>query len=74
VEVRLSAEQEDRLRQIAARTGKIAEQVVQDAVDRHLEYEADFIDAVEKGLASARRGDLVEHDEVVARIDQILRS
>jgi len=36
------------------------------------EYEARFIEAVEKGRESARRGDLLDHDEVVALIEQIL--
>ena len=29
--------------------------------------------AVEKGRASARRGDLLEHDEVVERIERLFR-
>lgn len=39
-----------------------------------LEYDARFIEAVEKGRDSARRGDLLDHDEVVERIEQIFRS
>jgi predicted transcriptional regulator len=39
-----------------------------------LEYDARFVEAVEEGRASARRGDLLDHEEVVARIEQILRS
>lgn len=33
-----------------------------------------FLAAVEEGRASARRGDLLEHDEVVERIEQKFRS
>jgi len=39
-----------------------------------LEYEARFIEAVEVGRESARRGDLLDHDEVVESIERILRS
>jgi hypothetical protein len=39
-----------------------------------LEYEESFLAAVEKGRASTRRDDLLEHDEVVERIEQMLRS
>jgi len=39
-----------------------------------LEYDTRFIQAVEEGRASARRGDLLEHDDVVERIEQIFRS
>ena len=74
MEVHLSAEKEARLQQFAARTGKEAAQVVEEAVDRMLDYEAHFIEAVEDGRASARRGELLEHDDVVERIERILRS
>jgi len=39
-----------------------------------LEYNARFIEAVEEGRTSARRGDLLEHDQVVERIEQMFRS
>jgi predicted transcriptional regulator len=74
MEVHFSPDKEARLRQFATRTGKDAAQVVEEAVDRMLEYEVRFIDAIEEGRASARRGDLLEHDEVVERIEQMFRS
>jgi predicted transcriptional regulator len=73
MEVHLSPDKEARLRQFATRAGKDAEQVVEEALDRLLEYDERFIAAVEKGRASARRGDLLEHDEVVERIEQMFR-
>jgi len=48
--------------------------VVQETVARMLEHEARFIEAVKRGIASADRGDFVEHDEVVARVERLLRS
>jgi predicted transcriptional regulator len=48
--------------------------VVEEAVDRMLEYEARFIEAVEQWRAAARSGELLEHDEVVDRIEQMFRS
>lgn len=74
MEVHFTPEQEARLHQVATRTGRNPEQVVEDAVDRMLEYDERFIAAVEKGRASARKGGLLEHDEVVDRIEQMLRS
>jgi predicted transcriptional regulator len=74
MEVNLSPDKEARLRQLANRTGKDAEQVVEEAVDRMLEYDERFLAAVEEGRASARKGDLLEHDEVVKRIEQMFRS
>src|ERR1039457_559682 len=62
MEVHLSAEKEVRPREVATRTGKDAVQLVEEAVDRMLEYDVRFIEAVEEGRASARRGELIEHD------------
>lgn len=69
-----SPEKEARLQQVANRSGKEAAQVVEEAVDRMLEYETRFVEAVEEGRASARRGDLLEHDQVVERIEQMFHS
>jgi predicted transcriptional regulator len=74
MEVHLSPEKEAHLQQVATRTGKNAAQIVEEAVDRMLEYDTRFIQAVEEGRASARRGDLLEHDDVVERIEQMFRS
>jgi len=74
MEVHLPAEKEARLRQVAIRTGKDAAQLVEEAVDRMLEYDTRFIEAVEEGRASARRGELLEHDEVVERVEQMFRA
>lgn len=74
MEVHFSPDKEARLRQFATRTGKDAAQVVEEAVDRMLEYDARFVEAIEEGRASARRGDLLDHDEVVQRIEQMFRS
>jgi predicted transcriptional regulator len=71
MEIHLPPDKEARLRQLAIRTGRDAAQVVEKAVDQMLDYEQHFIAAVEEGRASARRGDLLEHDEVVERIEQI---
>jgi len=73
MEVHLSPEKEARLQHFAARTGKEAAKLVEEAVERMLEYDARFIEAVEVGRADARRGDLLEHEEVVERIEQMFR-
>jgi len=73
MEVHLTPEKETQLQQLARRTGKGTAELVQDAVDRLLEYDTHFIEAVEQGRAAARRGELVEHDAVVERIERMLR-
>lgn len=47
---------------------------MEEGVDGRLEYEARFVEAVEEGRAAARRGELLEHEEVVERIERMLRS
>ena len=74
MEVILSPEKEAKLQHFASRTGRQPSQLVVEAVDRMLEYDARFIEAVEEGRAAARRSDLLEHDEVVARIEATLNS
>jgi predicted transcriptional regulator len=55
---------------VAARTGQDAAQVIQEAVDRLLDHDSWFIREVEKGQLQAAKGDLIEHDEVIARIEK----
>ena len=74
MEVHLSPTNEARLIEFARRTGKNAVQLVEEALDRMLAYEERFLAAVEEGRASSRRGDLLEHDEVVERIEEAFRS
>jgi len=74
MEIHFSPDKEARLNQLAARTGKNTAQVVEEAVDRMLDYDERFVAAVEEGRAAARRGDLLEHDEVVQRVEQMFRS
>ncbi len=74
MEVHFSPEKEARLQEFASRAGKDPVQMVEEAVDRMLEYDSCFLEAVEQGRASARRGDLLDHDAVVARVEQLFRS
>jgi predicted transcriptional regulator len=73
MEIHLTPEKEALLRQVAARTGQDAAEVIQEAVDRLLDHDSWFIQEVEKGQAQAAKGDLIEHDEVVTRIEKRLR-
>jgi len=74
VEVHLAESQEAQLNDLAARTGRGTDELVQRAVARMIEYDARLLEAVERGRAAARRGELVDHDEVVEKIEQMLSS
>ena len=73
MEIHLTPKKEALLRQVAARNGQDAAQVVQEAVDRLLDHDTWFIQEVEKGQSQAAKGGLIEHDEVVARIEKRLK-
>ena len=70
MEVQFTPEEENRLSRIAARAGRPVSAVVHDTVSRALEDEARFVATIQMGIASADRGDLLDHEAVVARIEQ----
>jgi predicted transcriptional regulator len=74
MEVRLQAEKEAQLAQIAAQRGLKTDELVQQVLSRYLEDDTNFVDAVNIGIAAADRGEFVEHDEVGDGIQKILRS
>jgi predicted transcriptional regulator len=71
--VHLTPEQEARLAELAARDGRSLDQLLHEALDRFFEADADFVEAVTKGLASLDRGDGLTHEEVGKRIDRLLQ-
>jgi predicted transcriptional regulator len=73
MEVHFSADVETRLQQVASAIGKDAEQLVKDTVARMLDNRAHFIAGVRRGIAQADRGELVEHKDVLNRIDRLFR-
>jgi predicted transcriptional regulator len=74
MEVPLTPEQEAELKAIASREGRNVDTLAQEILSVYLKREAQFVAAVKRGMASAERGDFVEHDEVLARIERILHS
>ncbi len=73
MEVRLQPEKEAQLAQIAAQRGLKTDELAEQVLSRYLEDDKRFIEAVNIGIAAADRGEFVEHDEVRARIKQILQ-
>ena len=69
MEVSLSPELEAKLNRKAAEQGRDSQSLVQEAVERLVDYGEWFIREVETGLAAADRGEFVEHDEVGKLID-----
>lgn len=73
MDVPLQPEKEAQLAQVAAQRGLKPDELAQQVLSRYLENDTRFINAVNSGLAAAERGEFVEHDEVGARLKQILQ-
>lgn len=69
MDLQLTPEQQAKLSRIASEQGRAAETLVQEAVERFLNYDDWFSREVDKGLAAADRGEFVEHAEIRKMID-----
>ena len=74
MEINLTPEQEAELSKLATRKGRDPESLAQEVLGFYLKHEARFVEAVKRGIASADRGDLIEHDEVLARTNRLANS
>lgn len=74
MEVHLTPEQEAELSELATRKGRDADTLAQEVLGFYLKHEARFVEAVKRGIASADRGDLIERDEILARINRLVNS
>jgi predicted transcriptional regulator len=69
MEVRLNPDLQEKLSRLAMRQGRDSESLVVEAVERLVNFEEWYIQEVEKGLAAADRGDLIDHEDVRKLID-----
>jgi predicted transcriptional regulator len=72
MELKLTPELQAKLDEVAAQQGRDAQSLVQDAVERLVDYDQWFVREVEKGLAQIERGEVLEHEEVGARLEKLL--
>ena len=76
MEVHFTREQEAQLSQIASHAGTDAERLVKDVALRLLEQDARFraAEKLREGIAQADREELIEEEEMEARIERMLNS
>jgi predicted transcriptional regulator len=74
MEIHFTPEEEELLSKIATQAGTDPEQMVKDAALRLLEEDARFRAAVEKGIAEADRGELIDEEDMDARVKRMLQS
>lgn len=70
MDVPIDPELQEKIRRLAAQQGRAIQSLIVEAVERMVDYDAWFLREVDKGLASADRGELVEHADVRKMIDQ----
>lgn len=69
MEVRFKPDVQEKLARAAAQQGRDSEALVVEAVERMLSYDEWFLAEVEKGVAAADRGELIDHDDIRKLID-----
>ncbi len=72
MDVNLTPALQAKLDKVAAQQGRDAQSLVQEAVQRLVDYDQWFVREVEKGLAQIERGEVLEHEEVGARLEELL--
>lgn len=73
MEVPLSSETQARLAEIAQARGGKPELIAREAIERFVEYDDWFVREVERGIASAAQGQMLSHEEVGERLEELIR-
>jgi len=73
MEVNLNPDLQARLTRLAADRGSDAGTLVQEAVERLVDYDEWFLREVREGVAAADRGELIDHEDVGKLIDSRYR-
>lgn len=73
MEVHLSVEQASQVSELASRTGRDVDEIVQEAVARMLAYDEWFDRQVQTGIDEIERGEFVEEEEMDAIVARMLQ-
>ena len=64
MEVNLGPDLHAKLTRLAHERGRVAQALVQEAIERFVDYDEWFLREVESGLAAADRGEFVDHEDI----------
>ena len=70
MDVPLNPDLQAKLSRLAAQQGRPSEALVVEAIEHMVNYDEWFLREVDKGLAEADRGELVDHSQVRKMIDE----
>jgi predicted transcriptional regulator len=74
MEVSLPQNQESQLNELALKTGRGTDDLVQEAVARLLAHNEWFKQQVQVGIDQIARGEFIEEEEMDARVERMLQS
>ena len=69
MEVDFTPDVEAKLTRLATEQGRDTRSIVREAVERFVNYDEWFVQEVDRGLAAADRGELIDHEEIGKLID-----
>lgn len=69
MEVDLTPTTQAKLDRIAAERGRDTKTIAQEAIERFVDFDEWFMSEVDKGIAAADRGELLDHEDVRKLID-----
>jgi predicted transcriptional regulator len=70
--IQIRPEQEQRLNHLASRSGLTPDELLQQQLDRFLDYHEDLAMAVRRGDEDIAAGRVLDHEEVAGRIEMLL--
>jgi predicted transcriptional regulator len=70
MDVPINPDLQAKLRRLAEQQGRASTALIVEAVERMVNYDEWFLREVDKGLAAADRGELVDHADVRKMIDK----
>ena len=73
MQVNLPPDLQAKLDRIAAQQGREPESLVNEAVERLVGYDEWFIRQIEIGLSQVERGEVLQHEEVAAKVENLIR-
>jgi predicted transcriptional regulator len=73
MEVNLAPELQAKLTRLAADRGSDPGTLVEEAIERMVDYDEWFLREVEKGTAAADRGELIDHEDIGKLIESRYR-
>ena len=74
MEVHLPQDQEAQLNELAAKTGRGTDDLLQEAVGRLLAHTEWFKQQVQIGMDQIERGEFIEEEEMDSRVERMLQS